>query len=179
MESGLWTGQADFKATVAGDDPQGLHYQQKYVGKILSITLSYGNVLYNINNESSEGAIWENYWARHINQIAEKMNRKACVTTMQFDPTNSVRAAMTFRDIYSFVEISQNNQDSRGGRGQGHWDNILYWREKLASHPAGPMPMNNVKVYGAKDGVNYSAGAESEAIDRFWRNIFAGCASSR
>lgn len=179
MESGLWTGQADFKATVAGDDPQGLHYQQKYVGKILSITLSYGNVLYNINNESSEGAIWENYWAQYINQIAEKMNRKAYVTTMQFDPTNSVRAAMTFRDIYSFIEISQNNQDSRGGRGQGHWDNILNWRKKIASHAAGPMPMNNVKVYGAKDGINYSAGTETEAINRFWRNIFAGCASSR
>lgn len=41
------------------------------------------------------------------------------------------------------------------------------------------MPMNNEKVYGAKDGVNYSAGSETEAVNRFWRNIFAGCASSR
>jgi len=39
--------------------------------------------------------------------------------------------------------------------------------------------MNNEKVYGGKDGVNYSAGTETEAINRFWRNIFAGCAASR
>src|SRR6056297_3480071 len=41
------------------------------------------------------------------------------------------------------------------------------------------MPMNNVKIYGSADGRNYSAGSESEAMDRFWRNMFGGCASSR
>jgi hypothetical protein len=40
--------------------------------------------------------------------------------------------------------------------------------------------MNNVKIYGATDGnTNYSAGSETEAVDRFWRNTFGGCASSR
>ena len=86
---------------------------------------------------------------------------------------------MTYRDIYDFIDISQNNQDSRGGRGQAHWDNIIFWRNKIITHPAGPLPMNNEKVYGGLDGKNYSAGTESEAINRFWRNIFAGCASSR
>ena len=75
------------------------------------------------------------------------------------------------------IGITQNNQDSKGGRGKAHWDNLMYFRKKIASF--GPMPMNNVKVYGALDGRNYSAGSESEAMDRFWRNIFAGCASSR
>ena len=179
MISDSWTSYDDFNATVNGDDQGGLHYQQQYIDKILSITLKYGNVIYNINNESSEGKTWENYWARYINQKAENLNRKAYVTTMRFDPTNAVRAAMTYRDIYSFVEISQNNQDSRGGRGQSHWDNIINWRKKIGSHNSGPMPMNNEKVYGGKDGANYSAGTETEAINRFWRNIFAGCASSR
>jgi hypothetical protein len=41
------------------------------------------------------------------------------------------------------------------------------------------MPMNNVKIYGAGVGQNYSAGTGKEATARFWRNIFAGSASSR
>ena len=140
---------------------------------------SVHNSGYNINNESSQGAKWENYWATYINKAAEQAGRQVYVTTLQFDPSSAVRHALTYRGIYGFIDISQNNQDSRGGRGQSHWDNILDWKAKVASHSGGPMPMNNVKVYGAKDGANYSAGTETEAINRFWRNIFAGCASSR
>jgi hypothetical protein len=169
----------DFYSTVEANNEEGLQYQNAFIDKLLSITLSYDHILYNINNESSEGGIWEDYWVQAIKQDAEERDREVYVTTMQFDASNSVRHVMTNRDLYDFVDISQNNQDSRGGRGQGHWDNILFLRDKIASHPAGPMPMNNVKVYGARDGVNYSAGTESEAIDRFWRNVFAGCASSR
>lgn len=172
-------GREDFYNTVKTNNKEGLHYQQKYINKLLSITLTCDHVLYNIDNESSKGEIWENYWARYIHQTAENMNRKAYVMTMQFDPANSVRSAMTFRDIYNFIEISQNNQDSRGARGQGHWDNIIGWRQKLCSHSRDPVSMNNVKVYGGGDGINYSAGTETEAINRFWCNIFAGCASSR
>ena len=172
----LISGDDDFHNTVETNNTEGLNYQKKYIDKLLSIAMKYNHVLYNINNESSEGPTWENYWAKYINQAAENMNREAYVTTMQFDPTNSVRSAMTYRDIYSYVEISQNNQDSRGARGQGHWDNIINWRQKLASNP---MPMNNVKVYGGGEGTNYSAGTETEAINRFWRNIFAGSASAR
>lgn len=179
VETGSWRSRSDFYATVDNDDRQGLHYQHQFIDKLLSVILRHGNVLYNINNESSESVQWENYWAHYINRAGQAGGRDVYVTAMQFDPSNSVRHAMTHRDIYSFVEISQNNQDSRGGRGQGHWDNIMYWRSKIASHAGGPMPMNNEKVYGAVDGVNYSAGSETEAMNRFWRNIFAGSASSR
>lgn len=179
LADGVIDSREDFYDTVAANNEEGLRYQHRFIDKLLSIALAYDHVLYNINNESSEGEVWENYWAQYIHRAADDVGREAYVTTMQFDPTNSVRTAMTFRDIYSFVEISQNNQDSRGATGRGHWDNIINWRKKLASHPAGPMPMNNVKVYGGEDGVNYSAGTETEAINRFWRNIFAGCASSR
>lgn len=156
-----------------------LHYQNRYVEKVLSITLEYDNVLYNINNESSEGKIWENYWAEFILNNAEDRNQTVYVTTMQFDPSTSVRHALTYPDLYSFVEISQNNQDSRGGRGLAHWENIIDFRNKIASHHAGPMPMNNEKVYGSYDGRNYSSGSGKEAEARFWKNIFAGAASSR
>lgn len=172
--------RADFFKSVEVEHKTLLKYQQKYIDRLLSYTLSFGHVLYNINNESGEGNIWENYWAQYINQAGQEAGRNVYVTSMQFDPTNSVRHVMTYPNVYGFFEISQNNQDSRGARGHGHWENIMYWRMKIASHAPGPKPMNNEKVYGAGDGtINYSAGTESEAINRFWRNIFAGSASSR
>ena len=169
----------DFYSSIESGGKILLEYQEKYISRLLSIAITYDHILYNINNESSEGKVWENYWARFIHRTAAEMDRKAYVTTMRFDPSNSVRAAMTFHDIYSYAEISQNNQDSRGARGHAHWENIISWREKLISFGSGPMPMNNVKVYGGGKGSNYSAGTETEAINRFWRNVFAGCASSR
>ena len=153
-----------------------LTYQQRYIDKLLSITLQYGNVLYNMNNEGNERAEWDNYWASYITERAEEQGLKIYVTSMKFDPSSSVRHAMTFRDLYSYAEISQNNQDSRGGRGPAHYENIVDWRKKLQGDP---MPMNNVKIYGSGVGANYSAGTQKEAIARFWRNIFAGSASSR
>ena len=153
-------------------------YQQRYIDKLLSIAFSYGNVLYNINNESSESGDWENYWAIYIKAAAEKAGKKVYVTNMQLSASNAVRHVMTHNQIFDFVDISQNNQDSKGGRGKAHWDNLMFLREKVASN--GPVPMNNVKIYGGSDGsTNFSAGSETEAIDRFWRNIFGGCASAR
>lgn len=177
MEPGTWTGFDDFFSTVDRDDREGLKYQQGYIDKLLSVSLEYGNVLYNINNESSESGGWENYWARHIKAAAEKAGKRIYVTNMQLSASNAVRHVMSHRDIFDFVDISQNNQDSKGARGHAHWDNLMFLREKLAPSP---MPMNNVKIYGASDGsTNFSAGSETEAIDRFWRNFFGGCASSR
>jgi hypothetical protein len=169
----------DFYNTVESANDAVLSYQEKFVDQILSISLQFDHVLYNINNESSEGKIWENYWGEYINRKADESGAEVYVTTMQFDPSTSVRHVMTHRDIFSFAEISQNNQDSRGGRGPAHYENIINWRQKIGSQTLGPMPMNNVKVYGSLDGPNYSAGTAKEAAERFWRNIFAGSASSR
>jgi hypothetical protein len=169
----------DFYATVAAGNTGGLQHQERYIEKLLTTTLRFNHVLYNIENESSKGREWENHWAAFIHRIAARESRTVHVTTMQFDPSDSVRAAMSHRDLYSFAEVSQNNQDSRGGRGPAHWENLMLWRRKLAGDVRGPMPMNNEKVYGGLDGVNLAAGSETEAMHRFWRNIFAGCASSR
>ena len=165
-----------YGGSVPDENEEILTYQRRYVDRILSITLRYGNVLYNINNEGSEPQAWDAYWASYIKEQAAEQGREIHVTSMIFDPSSSVRLAMTRRDLYTYTEISQNNQDSRGGRGPAHYANIMDWREKLESNP---MPMNNVKIYGAGVGQNYSAGTGQEAIARFWRNIFAGSASSR
>lgn len=177
-ETEAWHNYVDFFATVNSNALDELSYQQTYIDKLLSITLRYDNVLYNINNESSEEGEWENYWALYLKDLAAKEARKVYITNMQLSSSNAVRHVMTYPTIFDFVDISQNNQDSKGGRGKAHWDNLMYLREKIAS--SGPVPMNNVKIYGASDGsTNYSAGSENEAIDRFWRNIFGGCASAR
>ena len=178
MEAGTWKGRSDFYSTVDRKALGEIGFQQGYVDKLLSIALSYNNVLYNINNESSESGNWENYWALYMKDEAEKRGKQIYVTNMQLSAANAVRHVMTHSQIFDYVDISQNNQDSKGARGTAHWDNLMFLREKVASF--GPIPMNNVKIYGATDGsTNYSAGSETEAIDRFWRNIFGGCASAR
>lgn len=178
MAPGTWKGQDDFFSTINRNAKDELKYQKKFIDHLLSITLKYDNVLYNINNESSVSAEWENFWAHTIKDAAIKAGKKANVTNMQLSAFNAVRHVMSNSDIFDFVDISQNNQDSKGARGPAHWDYLMFLRQKIASF--GPIPMNNVKIYGATDGsTNYSAGTETEAVDRFWRNIFAGCASAR
>lgn len=157
-----------------------LKYQKRFVDEVLRHTLRYGHILYNMNNESKQGTEWENFWARYITAKAAEQGRQIYSTSMQFDPSSAVRNVMTYPEIYSYFDISQNNQDSRGARGQAHWDNIMLWRHKVAQMTGGPRPINNEKVYGGGDGyTNYSSGTSREAEARFWRNIIAGCASSR
>jgi len=178
MKPGSVTGKPDFYATVEAGNKELLAFQKKYSDKLFSVTLRYDNVLYNINNESSESIEWENFWARYIKEAAEKAGKRIYVTNMQFSAMNTVRHVMTYGNLFDFVDISQSNQDSQGARGPAHWDYLMFLRTKIASFR--PMPMNNEKIYGANDGsTNASAGTETEAINRFWRNIFAGCAAVR
>ena len=61
--------------------------------------------------------------------------------------------------------------------GQTHYDRIIWMRERLLSSEAGPRPMNNVKVYGRPRPRNPAELGLS--LDRWWQNIFGGCASTR
>ncbi len=178
MEPSTWKNREDFYSTVDRNAQDELVFQKKYIDQLFSISLKYDNILYNINNESSESIEWENFWANYVKSKALDAEKKIHITNMQLSATNAVRHVMSHSDLYDYVDISQINQDSKGARGPAHWDFLMFLRQKIASF--GPMPMNNVKIYGATDGnKNYSAGSETEAIDRFWRDIFAGCASVR
>ena len=178
MEPGTWKGRDDFYSTVDRDANDELDFQKRFIGQLLAISLRYDNVLYNINNESSQSDEWENFWANYLKQEATKSGREVYVTNMQLSAVNAVRHVMSNGEIFDYVDISQTNQDSKGARGNAHWDYLMFLRQKIASFRS--MPMNNVKIYGASDGSsNYSAGSETEAIDRFWRNILGGCASAR
>jgi hypothetical protein len=75
-------------------------------------------------------------------------------------------------DVYSFVDISQNNHQ----QGQAHWDNGLRQIERLEK--AGHLrPVTNVKTYGADGGRH--GGDTNEAVAKFIRSAFFGSSAVR
>ncbi|MFW5980569.1 MAG: DUF6298 domain-containing protein [Halanaerobiaceae bacterium] len=156
-----------------------IKYQKQYINKILSLSINYDNILYNINNESWAGHEWENFWAKYIYKNAEQKGKEVQITTMHMRAESSVRTMMDKPDLFSFTDISQNNQDAFGNSGQKHMDFLLKWRKIIHSYFDSPRPINNVKIYGGEKGKNYKAGTAVQAVERFWRNIFGGSASSR
>lgn len=152
-----------------------LEYQQKFIDKVLSYSLQYDNILYCIDNETSVSAAWGKFWADYITKIARENGKTIHVTEM-WDPHDlnhiSHRESFDHPEIYSFVEISQNNHQ----KGEQHWLNGLKQIERLNS-PELKRPVNNVKTYGndkGKHGHGSQNGRES-----FIRSIFFGSAASR
>ena len=168
-----------YGGSLANNNQQALDYQHRFVSKLISITAQYPHIIYNIGNESGLGVDWDLYWGRFIKGEAKKQGREIYVTTMLFAPDATVRRVMNHSDVFSFADVSQNNQDALGPVGKKHWENLLFWRKMIAMGEHGPMPINNEKVYGNGVGTNTAAGTEKEAVERFWRNIFGGAASTR
>ncbi|MDZ7725922.1 MAG: hypothetical protein U5R06_24645 [candidate division KSB1 bacterium] len=168
-----------YGGSLEDENQKALDYQHRYVDRLMSISARYNHIIYNIGNESGLDMEWDNYWATDIKKAAKARGKTIHVTTMRFAPDISVRRVMSRRDVFSFVDVSQNNQDALGPVGKKHWENLLFWRKMIAMSDEGPMPINNVKVYGEGVGLNTAAGSEKEAVERFWRNIFGGAASTR
>lgn len=174
--------------------PVVLAYQQKFVDKLLSVSLKHGHVLYCIDNETQADPKWSLYWSQYIRRKAENQNIKIEVTEMfdPFDPTGGAvkgaamqspathfftlrsNVSVTLDDPanYSFIEISNNNAQV----GQVHFETAHYIWKKIQE--SGHLrPINNTKIYGAGDG-GWN-GSAKDGQERFWRNIFAGAASVR
>ncbi len=149
-----------------------LKYQQRFVDKLLSYSLKFGNVLYCMDNETSVTPEWGWYWSQYIKAKA-KAAGVSVHTTEMWDPWDLAHkmhsATFDHPETYSFVDISQNNHQ----KGQAHWDNAQRQRARIASHLR---PLNNVKIYGADTG---TFGNDRDGMERFWRNIFGGLASAR
>jgi hypothetical protein len=148
-----------------------LGYQTEYIDKLLSISLRYPNVLYCVHNETGEMVEFGDYWADHLRNRADEAGVPVHITDMRRNENvRSEDHAHIFDNPqrYSFVDISQNNAWS--GLGQMHYDNILFVRERLSSHPR---PINNNKNYGA---VRHG---EEESVARMGRIVFAGGAGAR
>jgi len=149
-----------------------LKYQQRFVDKMLSYSLRFGNVLYCMDNETSVTPEWGKYWSEYIKAKAKEAGVTVQTTEMwdkwdlahpQHNPT------FDHPETYSFIEISQNNHQ----KGQAHWDNAQRQRRRIANNIR---PLNNTKIYGADTG---RFGNDRDGMERFWRNIFGGMASAR
>jgi hypothetical protein len=149
-----------------------LKYQRRFVDKMLSYSLKFGNVLYCMDNETSVTPQWGKYWSQYIKAKAKAAGVMVQTTEMwdkwdlahlQHNPT------FDHPETYSFVDISQNNHQ----KGQTHWDNAQRQRARIADNVR---PLNNVKIYGADTG---RFGNDRDGMERFWRNIFGGLASAR
>jgi hypothetical protein len=151
-ESGLPTGEFPpqeghpFFASVPSLDDNALllRYQQAFIDKILSHSLEYEHVLYNMNNETREHHAWGQYWGSYIRDRASERGRTIEITDMQdaHDVTDASVKRVIESDLYTFVDISQNNFQ----RGETHWERIQYIRGLLVDRPK---PIANIKVYGS------------------------------
>lgn len=153
---------------------QVLWYQQLFVDKILSYSLQQDNVLYCMDNETSVTADWGKYWALYIRKQATLAGKKVHTTEM-WDPWDLSHPfhAETFDnpDIYTFVDISQNNHQSADAQ----WNNGIAQFERLRQM-GNLRPVNNVKIYGNDGGAHKTT---RDAIENFVKNVLMGCASAR
>lgn len=152
-----------------------LSYQQKFVDKLLSISLQYDHVLYCMTNEifSQYSPEWGWYWAEYIKRKAEEAGVGVEVTEMYQKPDlkhEQHQASLNHPEIFSFVELSQNSANSN----QEHWDLLQWTRSQIVQNPR---PINHVKTYGGLEGI--WTGGPNQGIERFWRNIIGGAASVR
>jgi hypothetical protein len=152
-----------------------LHYQQLFVDKLLSHSLEFDHVLYCIDNETSVTSEWGKFWSEYIQKKAKERVKTIHVTEM-WDPWDldhiSHRESFDHPEIYSFVEISQNNHQ----RGENQWTNGLKQIEKLRL--AGNLrPVNNVKTYGNDLGTH--GGGTRNGIQSFIRSALFGSAAVR
>ncbi len=167
-----------FFNTVPGvlNDTTVLSFQKQFVDKVLSYTLSRPNVLYCITNEiqHAQSKLWGWFWADYIHSAAAEKGVNACVTEMYWATDlkdHQHRFSYASPDRFDYFESSQNSAKI----GQENWDNLQYIRDRLMEDPR---PVNAVKIYGKSGEVTWP-GSDEEAVDRFWRNILGGCASSR
>jgi hypothetical protein len=149
-----------------------LKYQHLFVDGLMAHSLSFPNVLYCMDNETSGSPRWGAYWSEYI-KAAAKAKGVAVHTTEMWDAwdvrADEHKATIEHPETYSFIDLSQNNQTE----GQANWDNMQAVRASLADSPR---PVNNVKIYGAEAKHHHD---EVHGQQCFWRAVFGGVAAAR
>ena len=152
-------------------------YQERFVDKMLSHSLDYGQVLYCMNNETSTPVKWGQYWMQFIRRRAKEQGVLVFATDM-FDnvwkPERSgkLRLAISQPAMYPFIDMSQVNSRNFG---EDHWRRACWIVQRTAKSPR---PLNNTKIYSAGQ-TSFGSGTPKEGVERFWRNLIAGAASGR
>ncbi|MFH1266780.1 MAG: hypothetical protein ABIK89_13715, partial [Planctomycetota bacterium] len=152
-------------------------YQERFVAKMLSHSLPYGNVLYCMNNETSTSPRWGQYWMEFIRAKAKEAGVEVYATDMfddGFVPESSekVRLSIDRPDIYSFIDISQVNSRNFN---EDHWNRLRWVVDQVKRNPR---PVNHTKIYGSGH-TSFGSGSPEDGVERFWRNILGGSASAR
>lgn len=147
-------------------EPIVLYYQEKFVEKLLSISLGYPNVLYCTNNETPQPMEWGEHWMQFVRNKASEAGKTVYCSDMRrannFDTGGHPQ--ILEQEFYDFFETSQ----SSAKNGDDHYNALIYAREQI-KHGEKIKPMNNVKIYETG----------SEPPKRMWRLIFAGASSAR
>jgi len=152
-------------------------HQERFVSKMLSYSLKYGHILYCMNNETSTPAKWGQYWMKFIRDKGLQEGNQVYTTDMfddAFRAEEAVHTPVIFDDpqTYPFVDISQVNSRNFG---ETHWEKMQWLVEKASKYPR---PINHTKIYGSGY-TSFGSGGPEDGVERFWRNIIGGCASSR
>ncbi len=153
-----------------------LAFQEAFVRKVLDVTLPFPNVLYCLDNETATPPQWAWYWGKFIREEAKKRKVSIHLTEMwdAWDLRHEQhKATYSHPGLFSFTDVSQNNWQN----GQTHYDRLMWFRQTLIKQKGGIRPMNNVKVYSRQGGNRPNS--VPVTLDRWWQNLFAGCASTR
>jgi len=134
-------------------------------------------------NEALTPIEWMDYWAQFALAEARKAKRPFYLTGMRRAinlATPEHKHVIEHLDTYDYIDISQNSANV----GQGHYDNA--YRVWMTIRDKGARPINNVKIYkaGSHAPAEVFGGTwhDTQVIEtgcKFFRNLFAGCASSR
>jgi len=161
-------------------------FQDKFIDKLLSVTLSYDNVLYCMNNETHEDPAWGQYWMKFIKRKAKTRGRNVSTTDMfddVFKAQNSRALSSQLKDWdnYDYVDASQVNSRHAD---EAHWKNVK-WIADAAKRTDPSRLLHMTKIYGndlALDGKPWSRfkpGDTDNGIEEWWRNLIAGVAGAR
>lgn len=152
-------------------------YQERFVARMLEHSLPYGHVLYCMDNETTTDPRWGQYWMAFIKERAAAAGLDVFVTDMFDDgwrpeQSRNIRLVLDRPDLYDFIDISQVNSRNFG---EDHWRRLRWVVEQAAAHPR---PVNHTKIYSAGE-TSFGSGTPQDGVERFWRNLLGGSASSR
>jgi hypothetical protein len=126
-------------------------FQDKFIDRLISITLDYNNVLYCMNNETHEDPAWGQYWMNFIESKASARDKSVSTTDMfddvyRAESSRGLTYQLSNRGRYDYVDISQTNSRHAD---EAHWKS------------------------------RFKPGDTDNAIEEWWRNLIAGVAGVR
>lgn len=161
-------------------------YQDRFVHKLLDITLQHDNVLYCMNNETHADPAWGQYWIGFIGLTANARGKRVLTTDMfddvfRAEDSRGLAYQLNHPDRYDYFDISQANSRHAD---QAHWDTVR-WIVGAARKTDPPRLLHMTKIYGndlaldKKPWSRFRPGDSDNAIEEWWRNLLAGVAGVR